>query len=139
MVRYDVADLVTDHGRELIFALEIREQASVDEDVAFRRGKGVDVGNVDHREMELPVGLGAVGDQTLADLLHVSLPARVVVDLPLLLEFFEHFLAGFGVRERLPRNEQNGDGQLCNVGSHETSPTHPRLLRHRTGCAVATP
>ena len=103
-MRNDVADLVADHRRQLIFTLEIREQAAVHEDVAVGHRKRVDVGEIENGEVKLAVRFGAVRDQAFPDLLHVLLPARVIVDLTLLGELLEGFLAGLRVRSRLPEH-----------------------------------
>ena len=99
MLAHHVADLVADHPRQLILGAAVGDQSPVNEDVAVRHGEGVHRGLVDHVEVVVLSGVRAHGDQPLADLVHVGLPLRIVVETAVLEQSLIHVFAGAGLSE----------------------------------------
>ena len=92
MVRDHVPALVAEHRRQLGLAVHVREQPAVDEDRPAREREGVDARVVDDLVRERKVGAGRNG-HLLAEIGHVRLELRIVVDAHLLLDLFLRVLA----------------------------------------------
>ena len=80
MPRDVVANLVTEHGGELRFGVQVVQQATMDIDVAAPGGEGVHFIVVEHEEFEVPAGDWGLGGDSCADALHVVLDGLVFVE-----------------------------------------------------------
>ena len=78
MARRHVPDLVRDRVRELVLAVEQREQSARDVDLPARQRERVRLGHVHDPELVLEIGahLGRARDEALPDLAQVALRAR---------------------------------------------------------------
>src|SRR3546814_12179584 len=76
----DLADLVSDHPRQLGLAAGQRHEAAGDVDVAAGQREGVHHRRIEYREGERRAGELGAGDQRRTDPVHIVLYARVRVD-----------------------------------------------------------
>jgi hypothetical protein len=92
MARRHVADLVSEHTRELRFVVEKRHDPAREIDVSAGQRKRVDRGRIDDGEMPGKVRAFGRAREAHADVLHVPLERFVLINAHLLADFPVHLL-----------------------------------------------
>jgi len=148
MARDVVTDLMPEHGRELGFGGQVRQQSAVDVDVAAADGEGIQRVIIEHEELEIPVRDRRVARDARADHLHIVLQRLVLVqavelhdllvDAPrvLPLAFYggedDVVRPAFRVGGAAPRSERGGAGNGGGeCAAHDATPLRSQgRLRH---------
>ena len=139
MARDVVTDLVAEHGGELGFGIQVRQQPAMDVDVTAADGEGVQRVVIEHEELEIPVRNRRIARDARADHLHIVLQRLVLVQAVELLDLLvgapRPFLLAFhrgeddvvraafrigGAAARGERDGAGGGGGEC--AAHDVSP-----------------